>query len=101
MARTLDEALAMLSGPEAISVALVGNCADVLPEMARRGIVPDVLTDQTSAHDPLNGYVPNGMPLAEARAAARARIPASTWRAAWPLWARTSRPCSNSAKPAR
>src|ERR1019366_4617693 len=51
-----------------------GNCADVLPEMARRGIVPDVLTDQTSAHDPLNGYVPNGMPLAEARLL-RARHP--------------------------
>src|SRR5260370_1237493 len=67
MAGTLEEALEMLSGPEAISVALVGNCADVLPEMARRGIVPHVLTDQTSAHDPLNGYVPNGMPLAEAR----------------------------------
>jgi urocanate hydratase len=67
MARTLDEALELLAGPEAVSVALVGNCADVLPEMARRGIVPDVLTDQTSAHDPLNGYVPNGMPLTEAR----------------------------------
>src|SRR5450759_4786525 len=53
MARTLDEALELLAGPEAVSVALVGNCADVLPEMARRGIVPDVLTDQTSAHDPL------------------------------------------------
>jgi urocanate hydratase len=67
MAYTLDEALELLAGPEAVSVALVGNCADVLPEMARRGIVPDVLTDQTSAHDPLNGYVPNGMPLADAR----------------------------------
>ena len=67
MARSLDEALAMLSGPEALSVALVGNCADILPEMARRGIVPDVLTDQTSAHDPLNGYVPNGMTLEDAR----------------------------------
>jgi urocanate hydratase len=66
IAHSLDEALAMLAGPEAISVGLVGNCADVLPEMARRGIVPDVLTDQTSAHDPLNGYVPNGMPLADA-----------------------------------
>ena len=43
----------------ALSVGLVGNCADVIPELARRGIVPDVLTDQTSAHDPLNGYVPN------------------------------------------
>ena len=74
MARTLDEALALLAGPEAVSVALVGNCADVLPEMARRGIVPDVLTDQTSAHDPLNGYVPNGMPLEEARLL-RARHP--------------------------
>jgi urocanate hydratase len=49
-------------------VALVGNCADVIPELARRAIVPDVLTDQTSAHDPLNGYVPNGMTLEEARA---------------------------------
>ena len=66
MARSLDEALELLAGPEAISVALVGNCADVLPEMVRRGITPDVLTDQTSAHDPLHGYVPNGMPLAEA-----------------------------------
>jgi urocanate hydratase len=74
MARSLDEALQMLSGPEALSVALAGNCADVLPEMARRGIVPDVLTDQTSAHDPLNGYVPNGMPLEEARLL-RARHP--------------------------
>ncbi len=74
MASTLDEALAMLSGPEAVSVALVGNCADVLPEMVRRGIVPDVLTDQTSAHDPLNGYVPNGMALEEARLL-RARDP--------------------------
>ncbi|MCU1237743.1 MAG: urocanate hydratase, partial [Candidatus Solibacter sp.] len=66
IAHSLNEALEMLAGPEAISVGLVGNCADVLPEMVRRGIVPDVLTDQTSAHDPLNGYVPNGMPLAEA-----------------------------------
>ncbi len=66
IAHSLDEALGILSGPEAISVGLVGNCADVLPEMARRGIVPDVLTDQTSAHDPLNGYVPNGTPLADA-----------------------------------
>src|ERR1035437_1354188 len=75
MARTLDEALELLAGPEAVSVALVGNCADVLPEMARRGIVPDVLTDQTSAHDPLNGYVPNGMPL-EDTLLLRARNPA-------------------------
>jgi len=68
MARTLDEALDLLATREPVSVALVGNCADVVPELARRGIVPDVLTDQTSAHDPLHGYVPNGMPLAEALA---------------------------------
>src|SRR5450432_4876085 len=70
MARGLDDALAILtqaqSRQEALSVALEGNCADVIPELARRGFVPDVLTDQTSAHDPLNGYVPNGMTLEEA-----------------------------------
>jgi urocanate hydratase len=51
---------------EAISVGLVGNCAEVLPELVRRGFTPDALTDQTSAHDPLNGYVPAGITLAEA-----------------------------------
>jgi urocanate hydratase len=66
IAYSLDEALKLLETNEAISVGLVGNCADVLPEMVQRGIVPDVLTDQTSAHDALNGYVPNGMPLADA-----------------------------------
>jgi urocanate hydratase len=71
MTSSLDEALAMIDTArakgEAISVGLVGNCADVLPELVRRGVVPDILTDQTSAHDELNGYVPNGMSLAEAR----------------------------------
>jgi urocanate hydratase len=70
IATSLDEALELLDGArekqEAISVGLVGNCADVLPELVKRGVVPDVLTDQTSAHDALNGYVPNGMSLAEA-----------------------------------
>ena len=51
---------------ENVSVGLVGNCADVIPELAERGVLPDILTDQTSAHDPLNGYVPNGMTLEEA-----------------------------------
>ncbi len=68
---TLDEALGLLkdarAGGLAISVGLVGNCADVLPELVRRGFTPDVVTDQTSAHDPLNGYVPNGMSLDQAR----------------------------------
>jgi urocanate hydratase len=72
IASSLDEALRLLDTSNAtagaVSVALVGNCADVLPELVRRGTVPDVITDQTSAHDPLNGYVPNGMTLDEARA---------------------------------
>jgi urocanate hydratase len=72
LAWNLDEALAALDEAreqgQALSVGLVGNCADVIPELARRGIVPDILTDQTSAHDPLRGYVPNGMTLAEALA---------------------------------
>jgi urocanate hydratase len=70
MVNSLDEALRILKNAvrkkEAVSVGLVGNCADVIPELVERGVVPDVLTDQTSAHDPLNGYVPNGMSLAEA-----------------------------------
>jgi urocanate hydratase len=70
MVNTLDEALRLLKNAirkkENISVGLVGNCADVIPELAARGVVPDILTDQTSAHDPLNGYVPNGMTLDEA-----------------------------------
>ena len=69
---SLDEALswadAARRGGEALSIGLRGNCADVLPELVRRGVVPDVLTDQTSAHDPLNGYVPGGMELGAALA---------------------------------
>ncbi len=68
MAHSLDEAMALLEGQKGLSVGLVGNCADVLPEMVRRGIVPDILTDQTSAHDALNGYVPHGLSLSEALA---------------------------------
>jgi urocanate hydratase len=71
-ARSLDEALARVDAcrraGQARSIALEANAADVLPELVRRGVVPDVLTDQTSAHDALNGYVPNGMTLAEADA---------------------------------
>ncbi len=66
----LDEALTVaLEARErgaALSVALLGNVADVLPEFVRRGVTPDVLTDQTSAHDELNGYVPHGIPYEEA-----------------------------------
>ena len=70
MARNLDEALRTLHDAmdtkRAISVGLVGNCAEVLPEMVRRGVSPDLLTDQTSAHDPLNGYIPAGYSVDEA-----------------------------------
>jgi urocanate hydratase len=66
----LDRALARCAeardAGEAVSVAVCANAADVMPEIVRRGIVPDVVTDQTSAHDELNGYVPNGIPYAEA-----------------------------------
>jgi urocanate hydratase len=67
---SLDEALAWLrEAQEArrpLSVGLLGNAGDVLPDLVRRGVTPDVITDQTSAHDMLNGYVPAGMPYAEA-----------------------------------
>jgi urocanate hydratase len=72
MVNSLDEALRILKNAvrkkENVSVGLVGNCADVIPELAERGVVPDILTDQTSAHDPLNGYVARGMSLDEVSA---------------------------------
>jgi urocanate hydratase len=65
MSEDLDEALhraqAARTKGQPLSIGLLGNAADVLPELVRRGVVPDLLTDQTSAHDPLNGYVPNRM----------------------------------------
>ena len=72
IAWSLDEALLLINEArehqQPLSVGLVGNCAEVLPELIRRGVVPDILTDQTSAHDALNGYVPHGMTLEEALA---------------------------------
>ncbi|MGB9181355.1 MAG: urocanate hydratase [Pyrinomonadaceae bacterium] len=69
-ALSLDEALQICEDAReqkrAVSVGLVGNCAEVLPELARRGVEIDAVTDQTSAHDPLNGYVPAGLSLEEA-----------------------------------
>ncbi|HEX3185930.1 MAG TPA: urocanate hydratase [Pyrinomonadaceae bacterium] len=80
IAMTLDEALAIVEDAReqkrAVSVGLVGNCAEVLPELVRRGVKVDAVTDQTSAHDPLNGYVPAGMSLEEA-AELRASDPAA------------------------
>jgi urocanate hydratase len=72
IAWSLDEALLLVKDArehqQPLSVGLVGNCAEVLPELIKRGVVPDILTDQTSAHDALNGYVPHGMTLEEALA---------------------------------
>ncbi|MBX5477074.1 MAG: urocanate hydratase [Clostridia bacterium] len=67
VARSLDEAIAWAreaqARKEAVSIAVLGNAAEVLPELVRRGVIPDVVTDQTSAHDPLNGYIPAGLSL--------------------------------------
>ncbi len=66
-AKDLDDALAIIErstkARKAVSVALLGNAAEVLPELVRRGVKPDIVTDQTSAHDPLNGYLPKGWTL--------------------------------------
>ncbi|HKV33136.1 MAG TPA: urocanate hydratase [Pyrinomonadaceae bacterium] len=70
LALTLDEALDICEDAReqkrAVSVGLVGNCAEVLPELVRRGVKVEAVTDQTSAHDPLNGYVPAGLSLDDA-----------------------------------
>ncbi len=70
-AETLDEALAMIDrwseAGEAKSVGLLGNAADIVPELLRRGARPDIVTDQTSAHDPINGYLPQGWTLEQWR----------------------------------
>ena len=70
-AQTLDEALDMIErwtkAGEAKSVGLLGNAADVFPELVARGVKPDIVTDQTSAHDPINGYLPQGWTMAQWR----------------------------------
>jgi len=74
-ATSLDEALAIIEAArnrrEALSVGLLGNAADVYPELAARGVVPDAVTDQTSAHDPRNGYLPRGWTMEQAAEARR------------------------------
>ncbi len=74
--RALDRLLAARERGEALSVGLVGNIADVLPELVRRGLTPDVLTDQTAAHDLERGYIPSGYSLAEAAELRRCDYPA-------------------------
>jgi len=70
MTTSLDEALQWVLSAKTdhkpLSVGLVGNCATVLPDLVRRGVVPDLVTDQTSAHDPLNGYIPAALSLEDA-----------------------------------
>lgn len=70
LVRDLDEALTMAEEAKRdgrpLSIGLVGNCAEVHPELVRRGLKPDVITDQTSAHDPLGGYIPQGLSVREA-----------------------------------
>jgi len=84
-ASSLDEGLAMIeracAAGEAVSVGVVGNAAQMFPELVRQGVRPDVVTDQTSAHDPLNGYLPSGWTLDE-WAERRERDPAGTIAAA-------------------
>ncbi len=84
-ARNLDEALARMEAAKQagrpVSVGLLGNAAEVFPELVRRGVRPDVVTDQTSAHDPLNGYLPRGWTLPEWEAR-RERDPAGVADAA-------------------
>jgi urocanate hydratase len=81
----LDRALEMIERAcrekRPVSVGLLGNCAEILPEIVRRGITPDLCTDQTSAHDPLNGYLPTGWTLEKA-AAMRKEDPAAVEREA-------------------
>ena len=68
--KTLDKAMKLIKEhtgtKKAISIGLVGNCAEVFPEIFRRGMIPDIVTDQTSAHDELNGYIPDGLTINEA-----------------------------------
>ena len=70
LVKDLDEALRMALDAKAagrpLSIGLLGNCAEIHPELVRRGIRPDVVTDQTSAHDPLGGYIPRGLSVKEA-----------------------------------
>jgi len=84
-ANNLDDALAQIADAtkhgKAISIGLVGNAADIYPEILRRGVVPDVVTDQTSAHDPMHGYLPSGWTL-EQWAERQERDPAGTADAA-------------------
>ena len=104
MAESLEEALQLCEDAkrkkQALSVCLEGNCAEVLPELVRREVEIDVITDQTSAHDPLNGYIPAGYSLAAASALRQAdpveyvKLSMARWRCMWTrCW-----PCSGAVR---
>ncbi len=103
-AETLDQALALIdrwtAAGEAKSVGLLGNAADLVPELLKRGIRPDLVTDQTSAHDPVNGYLPQGCTL-EPWPAPRAADPAPPRRPRAPRLGRARRCGPPAAPPSR
>ena len=98
----LDEALAIIERScrerKPLSVGLLGNAADMLPELVRRGVRPDVVTDQTSAHDPINGYLPKGWTLERMGGRARARSESGRARRQAPRWRPMSARCSTSTR---
>jgi urocanate hydratase len=97
-ATSIDEALEIIAkATEPTSVGLLGNCAEILPEMVARGIRPDAVTDQTSAHDPANGYCPAGWSVAQ-WTEMRERDPARSPPPPASRWRRMSRRCSPSRK---
>lgn len=85
IAKDLDDALALIDdavkNKKAVSIGLLGNAAEILPELVRRGVRPDIVTDQTSAHDPINGYLPAGWTVEEWEAK-RVTAPADVEKAA-------------------
>ena len=98
MVTSLDEALRILKNAvrkrEATSVGLVGNCADLIPELAKRGVVPDLLTDQTSAHDPIGGYVPEWHVSTKLRSICARKTRKTIAIGLLQRWPNTSKACS-------
>ena len=97
IALTLDEALDICEDAReqkrAVSVGLVGNCAELLPEIVRRGVKIDAVTDQTSAHDPLNGYVPAGSYSGRSGRTSSRRSALATSSDRWNRWRVMSKRC--------
>ena len=104
VAKDLDDALAIIARStkerKAVSVALLGNAGEVLPELLRRGVKPDIVTDQTSAHDPVNGYLPKGWTLAAMGGAPRERSQGRRARRQKRRWPSMCARCSPTRTPA-